>query len=92
MQVAQVASDVLRMLVSAAPDTSTTQAFIRNSGASASTNGVPFPLFWITLALVNGVLAQSRRRSGFAWFVSSLFLGPVATFSIGFLDPGKHGK
>jgi hypothetical protein len=35
---------------------------------------------WGTLALLNAGLAQSKNRSGFAWFIASLFLGPVATF------------
>lgn len=32
-----------------------------------------------TLALINAGLAQSKNRSGLAWFLVSLFLGPVAT-------------
>jgi len=35
---------------------------------------------WGTLALINAGLAQSKRRSGLAWFLLSLLLGPVATF------------
>jgi hypothetical protein len=34
---------------------------------------------WGTLALVNAALAQAQRRSGLRWFITSLFLGPVAT-------------
>lgn len=33
-----------------------------------------------TLALLNAGLAQSKRRSGLAWFLLSLLLGPIATF------------
>jgi hypothetical protein len=33
-----------------------------------------------TLALLNAGLAQSKNRSGLAWFLLSLFLGPIATF------------
>ena len=33
-----------------------------------------------TLALLNAGLAQSKNRSGLAWFLLSLLLGPVATF------------
>ena len=35
---------------------------------------------WGTLALINAGLAQGKRRSGLAWFLVSLLLGPVATF------------
>ena len=35
---------------------------------------------WGTVALVNAGLAQSKRRSGLAWFLVSLLLGPIATF------------
>ncbi len=35
---------------------------------------------WGTLALINAGLAQSKNRSGFAWFLLSLLLGPIATF------------
>ena len=34
---------------------------------------------WGTLALINAGLAQSKNRSGLAWFVASIFLGPLAT-------------
>lgn len=37
---------------------------------------------WGTLALINAGLAQSKNRSGAAWFLSSLFLGPIATLLI----------
>jgi hypothetical protein len=42
---------------------------------------------WGTLALVNAGLAQAKRRSGLAWFLVSLALGPVATFRLVILDP-----
>jgi hypothetical protein len=44
---------------------------------------------WGTLALINAGLAQSRGRSGLAWFLGSLLLGPVATFLIVVLDPER---
>ncbi|MFD2171909.1 hypothetical protein [Tumebacillus lipolyticus] len=37
---------------------------------------------WGTLALINAGLAQTKNRSGLAWFFLSLFLGPLATFLI----------
>lgn len=49
---------------------------------------------WGTLALINAGLAQSKRRSGLAWFFISLVLGPIATFLIVVLDPepaAPHG-
>jgi hypothetical protein len=42
---------------------------------------------WGCLALINAGLAQSKRRSGLAWFLASLLLGPIATFCIVVLDP-----
>ncbi len=42
---------------------------------------------WGTLALINAGLAQGKRRSGLAWFLISLLLGPVATLLIVVLDP-----
>ena len=39
-----------------------------------------FYVGWGTLALINAGLAQGKNRSGFAWFLLSLFLGPMATF------------
>jgi len=41
---------------------------------------------WGTLALVNAGLAQGKHRSGLAWFLASLLLGPVATLLIVVLD------
>jgi len=40
-----------------------------------------------TLSLVNAGLTQSKGRSGLAWWLISLFLGPIATFLIVILDP-----
>jgi hypothetical protein len=46
---------------------------------------------WGTLALVNAGLAQAKRRSGLAWFLLSLLLGPVATLLIVVLEaPGPR--
>ena len=39
-----------------------------------------------TLALLNAGLAQSKNRSGLAWFCASLLLGPLATLLIVLLD------
>ena len=46
-----------------------------------------YAIGWGTLALINAGLAQSKRRSGLAWFLASLLLGPIATFLIVVLDP-----
>jgi hypothetical protein len=35
---------------------------------------------WGTLALINAGIAQGKNRSGLAWFLLSLLLGPIATF------------
>lgn len=37
---------------------------------------------WGTLSLINAGLAQSHGRSGFLWWLASVFFGPVATFLI----------
>jgi len=41
---------------------------------------------WGTLALINAGLAQSKHRSGLAWFLISLLLGQIATLLIVVLD------
>ncbi len=46
-----------------------------------------YAIGWGTLALINAGLAQAKRRSGLAWFLVSLVLGPIATFLIVVLDP-----
>ena len=47
---------------------------------------------WFTLALINAGLAQGKGRSGLAWWLASLLLGPVATFLLVVLDPVKINK
>lgn len=42
----------------------------------------PYAIGWGTLALINAGLAQSKNRSGLAWFLVSLLLGPLATLFI----------
>ena len=37
---------------------------------------------WGTLSLINAGLAQGKGRSGLAWFIVSLPLGPVATLLV----------
>ena len=50
-------------------------------------NQVPeFVVGWGTLALINAGLAQAKNRSGLAWFLLSLVLGPLATLVIVLLD------
>lgn len=47
---------------------------------------------WGSLALINAGLAQGKNRSGLAWFLLSLLLGPIATFIlVAFCDklPGR---
>ena len=52
-------------------------------GATITAPGVG----WGSLALVNAGLAQTKQRSGLAWFCISLFVGPIATLFIVVLDP-----
>ena len=49
--------------------------------------GKSYVVGWGTLALINAGLAQSKGRSGLAWFLGSFFLGPIATLLIVVLDP-----
>ena len=42
---------------------------------------------WITLSFINAALAQTKNRDGALWWLSSLFIGPVATFLIAVLHP-----
>lgn len=49
-----------------------------------------FYVGWGTLALINAGLAQSKRRSGLAWFLISLLLGPIATFLIVVMGPPEQ--
>lgn len=56
-------------------------------------NQVPeFAVGWGTLALINAGLAQAKNRSGLAWFLASLLLGPLATLIIVVLDKGQPGQ
>ena len=36
---------------------------------------------WGTLALINAALAQTKNRSRLAWFLLSMFFGPIATLA-----------
>jgi hypothetical protein len=46
-----------------------------------------YAIGWGTLALINAGLAQSKNRSGLAWFLASLLLGPFATFLLVVIEP-----
>ena len=51
-----------------------------------------YAIGWGTLALINAGLAQGKRRSGLAWFLVSLLLGPLATLLIVVLGPVPHDE
>lgn len=51
--------------------------------------GGRYAVGWGTLALINAGLAQAKGRSRLAWFLASLFLGPIATFLIVVTDNPK---
>ena len=36
-----------------------------------------FVLFWLMFAIVVGIIANSRNRSGFGWFLLSVLISPV---------------
>ena len=51
--------------------------------AAETAENVPsYAVGWGSLALINAGLAQSKNRSGFAWFFVSVFIGPIATFAL----------
>jgi len=37
---------------------------------------------WVSIALLAAGYARTRNRSAWAWFISSLFLGPLAVFCL----------
>ncbi len=47
---------------------------------------------WGTLSLINAGLAQAKGRSGFIWWLISLFIGPVATLLIVVLPNLNEGQ
>lgn len=51
-------------------------------------SGPGFVVGWGTLALINAGLAQSKHRSGLAWWALSLVAGPLATFLLVVLPRG----
>jgi hypothetical protein len=57
-----------------------------------ATQGSQFPpasgyvIGWGTLSLINAGLAQGKNRGGLAWFIASVFLGPIATLCIVILE------
>jgi hypothetical protein len=56
--------------------------------------GRDYVVGWGTLALINANLAQSKNRSGLRWFLLSIFLGPLVTFILLFVEKlsEKHGS
>ncbi len=46
---------------------------------------------WGTLALINAALAQNRNRWGLAWFLISVFVGPLATLVLVLLPQRPSG-
>ena len=47
---------------------------------SSSIEATQYTVGWGSLALLTAGLAQSKNRSGLAWFFGALFFGPIATF------------
>jgi hypothetical protein len=54
-----------------------------------STNAGEYAVGWFTLSLINAGLAQSKGRSGLAWWLLSLLLGPFSTFLLVVSEPIK---
>lgn len=60
-------------------------------------NTTPYAAGWGSLALINAGLAQSKNRSGLAWFLASMLFGPLATLClVAFCDrlpeSGRRGE
>jgi hypothetical protein len=60
------------------------------AGPISSGDASGYGIGWLTLALINAGLAQGKYRSGLAWFLLSLLLGPVATLLVVIL-PAAEG-
>ena len=58
--------------------------------ASLGSGSQSYAIGWGTLTLINAGLAQSKGRSGLAWFLLSLLLGPIATLLIDGKTVGRH--
>jgi hypothetical protein len=56
------------------------------TAAQVASQSTSYFVGWGTLSLINAGLAQSKNRSGLAWWFVSLLLGPIATFLIVVLD------
>ena len=56
---------------------------------TAMQNTGQYAVGWFTLSLINAGLAQSKGRSGLAWWFASLFFGPICTLIIVVSDPVK---
>lgn len=57
-----------------------------------NTTPTGYALGWGSLALINAGLAQGKNRSGLAWFLLSLLLGPIATLLIVVLNKAPENK
>lgn len=44
-------------------------------------------IFWILCGIATAVVANNKRRSGCAWFILGMLLGPIGLFMIAFLSP-----
>lgn len=64
----------------------TLQGLMDSAGIESIELNNDFIVGWGTLSLINAGLAQGKGRSGLAWFLVSLLLGPIATFLIVALD------
>jgi hypothetical protein len=56
--------------------------------SGGGTNG--YAIGWGTLIFINAGLAQGKRRSGLAWGLASVVLGPFATVLIVLLPPAGN--
>ena len=58
----------------------------------ATTPSPEYAVGWLTLALINAGLAQTKGKSGLCWFLVSLLFGPLATFLlVAIRDRGELG-
>lgn len=45
--------------------------------------------FWLLCGIGAAMIAQSKGRSGFGWFIAGVLFGPLALLTVGFMAPGR---
>ncbi len=53
-------------------------------------NAIVIVVFWLICGLGAAMIAESKRRSGCAWFIVGFLLGPIALLIVGFMGPAPE--